>query len=62
MQATITITIDMDNAAFGDAPNYELARILRGLSNKLAYSSEFIDRPLFDINGNKVGKFELCQR
>lgn len=57
------ITIDMDNAAFEDAPGEELARILRDLANEIRRGGDWIDvgpdgngyRALVDANGNTVG-------
>ena len=48
-----TITIETGNAAFEYA-EYELARILRKYADEIENGSH-INRPLFDINGNKVG-------
>lgn len=57
MKAQINIT--MDNAAFEDAPERELARILRELANKVERNG--LGRggrdPIRDVNGNTVGKF-----
>ena len=53
--ATITVTIDLDNAAFDDEPATEVGRILR----QLATNVEEGDIPPFDLadlNGNKVGE------
>lgn len=56
----LTITIDMDNAAFADYPGPEIVRILRRLAQE--YCDWGIDgtwgsrnRALRDINGNTVG-------
>ena len=56
-----TIRINMDNAAFEDGCDgySELARILKNLSNYL-YEQGSTDKNLFDINGNKVGTFEIA--
>lgn len=51
------IEIKMDNAAFGDDPNAELARILRELAEQAENGLRI--RTLFDINGNRVGRFEI---
>ena len=53
---TITVTIDLDNAAFDDEPATEVGRILR----QLATNVEEGDIPPFnlvDLNGNTVGSF-----
>lgn len=50
----LTITINLDNAAFaGAAREPELARILDKLTQKLA--GELDEMRIFDSNGNKVG-------
>lgn len=53
------LCIDSDNSAFeGDHRNPEIARILRGVANKLEFDDELqgIDTyHLRDINGNTVG-------
>lgn len=57
MKAKIEIT--MNNAAFEDQPATELARILRECA---VYSEEgATEMTLRDINGNKVGKFEVIE-
>ena len=52
----LMLTMDMDNAAFGDAPATEAARILRKLARQIQQADdndgEFV---LMDVNGNKVG-------
>jgi len=53
-----TITINMDIAAFADMPQYELARILKNLSNLAQYANsvqELNGASIRDINGNHVG-------
>jgi hypothetical protein len=60
-----TLTINCDNAAFHDddfsdvATCTELARILRKLADHLERDTCYSDN-LFDINGNKVGKYEIA--
>ena len=49
-----TLTIDLDNAAFDDAPMTELARILRRLAAR-AERGEDVTGALWDANGNRVG-------
>jgi hypothetical protein len=55
----LTITIDMDNAAFEGGPGEEAARIIRARLRNI----ETIDAndvgtvfPLMDLNGNRVGQ------
>lgn len=50
----ITITIETGNAAFEDAPASEIARILRGLADKLESNGTPPER-LRDANGNTCG-------
>jgi hypothetical protein len=52
-----TCEIEMDNAAFEDAPATELARIMRKIVDYVKQGSEGDD--LRDINGNKVGRFAI---
>lgn len=50
-----TIEIDCGNAAFGDYPWDEVARILKAYAERLE-NGHRPDRPaLYDINGNRVG-------
>lgn len=52
------ISISVDNAAFGEEPETEVARILRGLAESLVTSGipgELPSRKLYDINGNICG-------
>lgn len=53
----ITITIKTGNSAFEENVSGEVARILRGLADKL---ENYHQQPtkLMDINGNKVGTVE----
>ncbi len=54
----LTLTIQMDNAAFeGEYGSVEVARILREVANRVSDPPQ--EFPLFDINGNKVGKVEV---
>ena len=55
----ITITIHTDNAAFGDAPEFEVARILRELSRRLG--DRLTDTTIRDLNGNRVGTVTLSE-
>lgn len=56
----LTITINLDNAAFGDDDTgraYETARILSTLADDLIRRTfEALPLNLRDVNGNKVGK------
>lgn len=52
--------ITAENAAFGEEPAGEIARILREVANRIE-AGENIDkyRNLHDLNGNVVGVFAL---
>jgi len=50
-------TIKMDNAAFDNEPGNELALILRIIAGKA--EEGYIEGPVRDTNGNKVGKWEV---
>ena len=49
--------VEMDNAAFTDAPATELARILRKVAAKVEEGYE--KSPCVDVNGNSVGQFSV---
>lgn len=51
-----TVKVEMDNAAFEDAPATELGRILRKLADEVENDGASFVR-LMDSNGNKVGTF-----
>lgn len=51
------LTIRMENAAFDPDPQWEVARILRDVVEKIDRGRT--DGPILDINGNTVGKFEM---
>ena len=53
----IRMLIDTQNAAFGDYPNDEVARILRRLSEQIA-DGDFPVK-LIDTNGNTVGYLHI---
>lgn len=55
---TITITLTTDNAAFGEDAAFEVARILRVLSDQIEYHDAIrrSSTPLVDYNGNTVGQ------
>jgi len=61
------ININMDNEAFSENQEYELARILRALAHRIEHSPlQYItnrkthlkrsEQSLYDINGNKIGE------
>ena len=50
------LSICTDNAAFEGDENAEVARILRGLADRLEGASPDEYYPLRDVNGNKVGE------
>ena len=53
MSERITIIIETDNAAFGDSPTGEIARILRAMADRIEVAG--IPPVPKDINGNVVG-------
>ena len=61
----LTLSIDMDNAAFDDSPGAEASRILHRLADKVGpmEASDALGTtwPLMDINGNKVGRAEVVE-
>ena len=60
MARKFTVNIRCDNAAFDDAPESEIARILRDIADKLESdgASGFFET-IRDINGNDVGRHAL---
>ena len=57
----VTISIDMDNAAFDEDRDMELARELYQLATNLETFGleQASEQPILDINGNRVGSFKL---
>lgn len=56
----VTIKIDCDNAAFGDDPRPELARILRALADTAdSHGAAELNGSVRDVNGNRVGAVEV---
>jgi hypothetical protein len=54
---TYRISIETDNAAFDPDPGAELARILRGLADRLEDGGDLAEPiRLRDFNGNTVGE------
>lgn len=58
--STLTITIDLDNEAFGTYLGHEVGRILTKYAQSISVLSD-LDKNLKDINGNTVGKAEVTQ-
>ncbi|MEB0029166.1 hypothetical protein QN372_00235 [Undibacterium sp. RTI2.1] len=56
----LKINTACDNAAFDDGEQYEVARILRALADKLE-NEGMRNMPLRDINGNTVGDIEVLK-
>ena len=57
MRDAFTIDSSTGNAAFDDDAGAEVARILRDVATALERGTR--SAPLHDINGNRVGRFEL---
>ena len=61
--ADINITINTDNAAFGDNPGPEVARILRVMATRFERTqvawTDGDEWPVRDVNGNTVGTVEV---
>tara|TARA_R110002072_G_scaffold275984_1_gene437169 strand:- start:3 stop:188 length:186 start_codon:yes stop_codon:yes gene_type:complete len=52
--------INMDNDAFADDQHFELSRIIKKIAsevNEFAYSER--TKTIWDINGNKIGTWEI---
>ena len=58
-----TLTVDMGNDAFTDAPDDELARIIQHTAQKIATQgfekSESV--AVHDVNGNRVGAWKVTR-
>lgn len=54
----LKLFIETENAAFGDDPGPELARILEKLAKEIRENGPHHYRTLHDYNGNKVGEAE----
>ena len=56
-----TLTIQMDTAAFGDAPELELAEILLKLQRKVRVMPLYsgLTEKLIDTHGNTVGSLTI---
>lgn len=57
----ILIRIDTENEAFAPDANVEIARILKRLSDEVSASDWTETRNLRDVNGNKVGTYQLTE-
>lgn len=55
-----SLTVDMGNAAFDEAPSPELARILRDVATRVEDGER--EGAVRDVNGNKVGTFKVVGR
>jgi hypothetical protein len=54
----IKITINTENAAFGDDPRQEIAHILSKLVGRIISGAADGGALLMDSNGNRVGEYE----
>ena len=59
----LKLTINLDNAAFGDEAGTEVARILRELADDLDGHNCVIGERhvIFDANGNRVGEAKVTK-
>ena len=53
------LNINMDNAAFGEFPEYELSRLLKVCATEVENGMHAAG--VVDYNGNRVGEFEIVQ-
>jgi hypothetical protein len=57
---TFTVKIDCGNAAFDPDPSPELARILRGIAERIERGDDYtMFQTILDANGNDVGRFAI---
>ena len=54
------LSIETDNAAFGEMPEIEVIRILK--ETIILLEQGFDEQTLHDVNGNNVGKYTLNKR
>jgi hypothetical protein len=57
----IIIEINMDNAAFEENPEVELARILAHMSERYKENNVYAFSRIRDINGNTVGSATVIE-
>jgi hypothetical protein len=55
----VKIEIACDNDAFAEDPAGEVSRILQQLAEDVTQACTSGSQDLFDINGNKVGKYRV---
>jgi len=56
----IKIQFETGNAAFEDAPEKEIARILRGIIERIADGACPDGGSIRDYNGNRIGEWSIC--
>lgn len=59
--AKFTLEIEIDNDAFGDEPEHEIARILKEFATAIHTYGIASKHSLRDLNGNTVGNTRLIQ-
>lgn len=59
-----TVRLNCNNAAFGDNPTFEIARILKKITNSLEWFETMPDskQRVQDSNGNTVGYYVITKR
>jgi hypothetical protein len=59
----LQININLDNAAFGDNPAEEVARILANYRNSIKQNSDNLNNKysFIDFNGNQVGEAKIIE-
>lgn len=55
----VKIEFETTNAAFEQAPAWESARILRQIAEWLENGERLGGGPIFDVNGNRIGHWEM---
>jgi hypothetical protein len=62
MNERFNLYIDLQNDAFQQSPETEIARILRDVADRIEHSTKFdlsMYRTIRDINGNDVGRYAI---
>jgi hypothetical protein len=58
--ARFTVQLTADNDSFEPDPGPELARILRGIADRIEAGDTYDTfRTILDVNGNDIGRFAL---
>lgn len=57
LASSFVVSFDTDGSAFHPDPEPEIARILRAVATKVELGEQ--EGAVLDLNGNRIGRFEL---